>query len=42
MDTIALQAAEFFNTVAVSGSALTDKHLTLLKRLTKKVYLCFD
>lgn len=42
MDTIALQAAWFFNTVAVSGSALTDKHLTLIKRLTKKVYLCFD
>lgn len=42
MDTIALQAAWFFNTVAVSGSALTDKHLTLIKRLTKKIYLCFD
>jgi DNA primase len=42
MDTIALQAANFFNTVAVSGSALTDKHLTLIKRLTKKIYLCFD
>lgn len=42
MDTIALQAAGFYNTVAVSGSALTDKHLTLIKRLTKKIYLCFD
>ncbi len=42
MDTIALQSAWFFNTVAVSGSALTDKHLTLVKRLTKKLYLCFD
>lgn len=42
MDTIALQSAGFFNTVAVSGSALTDKHLTLIKRLTKKVFLCFD
>ncbi|MDR1945237.1 MAG: hypothetical protein LBQ59_04145 [Candidatus Peribacteria bacterium] len=21
---------------------MTDKHLTLLKRLTKKIYLCFD
>ncbi|MFK7780302.1 MAG: DNA primase [Candidatus Gracilibacteria bacterium] len=42
MDTVALQAAKFFNTVAVSGSALTDKHLTLIKRLTKKIYLCFD
>ena len=42
MDTIALQSAGFFNTVAVSWSALTDKHLTLIKRLTKKIYLCFD
>jgi len=42
MDTVALQSAGFFNTVAVSWSALTDKHLTLIKRLTKKIYLCFD
>ena len=42
MDTISLQSAGFFNTVAVSWSALTDKHLTLIKRLTHKVYLCFD
>jgi len=42
MDTISLQSAGFFNTVAVSWSALTDKHLTLIKRLTHKVFLCFD
>jgi DNA primase len=42
MDTISLQAAWFFNTVAVSGTALTEKHLWILKRLTKKIYLCFD
>ncbi|MDD3646491.1 MAG: DNA primase [Candidatus Gracilibacteria bacterium] len=42
MDTISLQSAGFFNTVAVSGSALTEKHLTILKRLTHKLYLCFD
>jgi len=42
MDTIALQANWFNNVVAVSWSALTDKHLTLIKRLTKKVFLCFD
>ena len=42
MDTISLQWAWFTNTVAVSWSALTDKHLTLIKRLTKKVFLCFD
>lgn len=42
MDTISLQANWFFNTVAVSWSALTDKHLVQLKRLTHKIYLCFD
>ena len=42
MDTISLQSAWFFNTGAVSGSALTEKHLTILKRLTSKLYLCFD
>ena len=42
MDTISLQWAWFTNTVAVSWSALTEKHLTLIKRLTKKVFLCFD
>lgn len=42
MDTISLQAAWFFNTVCVSGTALTEKHLSILKRLTHKIYLCFD
>jgi len=42
MDTISMQAAGFLNTVAVSGSALTEKHLSILKRLTHKLYLCFD
>ena len=42
MDTIAMQSKWFFNTVAVSGTALTEKHLTIIKRLTKKIYLCFD
>jgi DNA primase len=42
MDTIALQEAGFFNTVCVSGTALTEKHLSVIKRLTHKVYLCFD
>lgn len=41
-DTIALQQYGFTNSVAVSGTALTEKHLTILKRLTKKIYLCFD
>jgi DNA primase len=42
MDTISLHQYGFKNTVAVSGTALTEKHLTLLKRLTNKIYLCFD
>ncbi len=42
MDTIALHKAWFYNTVAVSGTALTDKHIIILKRLTHKIYLCFD
>ncbi|MDD3302733.1 MAG: DNA primase [Candidatus Gracilibacteria bacterium] len=42
MDTISLHQHGFKNTVAVSGTALTEKHLTILKRITKKIYLCFD
>jgi len=42
MDTIALQQAGFHNTVAVSGTAFTEKHIQIIKRLTKKIYLCFD
>ena len=42
MDVIALNRWWFMNCVAVSGTALTEKHLVLLKRLTKKVFLCFD
>lgn len=42
MDTIALHQAGFNNTVAVSWTALTEKHVPIIKRLTKKIYLCFD
>jgi len=42
MDTIALHRAWFFQSVAVSGTALTEKHITMIKRLTHKIYLCFD
>lgn len=42
MDTISLHQYGFKNTVAVSWTALTEKHLNLLKRLTNKLYLCFD
>jgi DNA primase len=37
-----MQQYNFTNTVAVSGTALTDKQLTILKRLTHRIYLCFD
>lgn len=42
MDAIALTKWWFNNVVAVSWTALTDKHISLLKRLTKKIYICFD
>jgi len=42
MDTISLQNAWFTNTVAISWTALTEKHLTIIKRLTNKIYLCLD
>jgi len=42
MDTISLHQYWFTNAVAVSGTALTDKHIKILKRLTHKIYLCFD
>lgn len=42
MDAIALHRAGFKNTVCVSGTALTEKHIQILKRLTNKFYLCFD
>lgn len=42
MDVIALHRNGYKNSVCVSGTALTEKHITILKRLTKKIYLCFD
>lgn len=42
MDTIALHRFWFLQSVAVSGTALTEKHISILKRLTHKIYLCFD
>ena len=42
MDTISMQSHWFLNTVAVSWTALTEKHITIIKRLTHKIYLCFD
>lgn len=42
MDTVSLHQAGFTNSVAISWTALTDKHIKTLKRLTHKIYLCFD
>ena len=42
MDVISMHQAWFTNTVAISGTALTEKHLKILKRLTHKIYLSFD
>lgn len=42
MDVIMLHKAGFNNTVAVLGTALTTKHLPLLKRGEISVILCFD
>lgn len=42
MDVIMLHKAGFNNVVAVLGTALTTKHLPLLKRSEISVILCFD
>ena len=42
MDTIALHQAGIKNVVCVSGTALTEKHITIIKKLVNKIYLCFD
>ncbi|MEI9966409.1 MAG: DNA primase [Candidatus Moraniibacteriota bacterium] len=42
MDVIAMHQAGIANTVAVSGTALTDEQLTLMKRYGKTVSLFFD
>lgn len=42
MDTISLHKAWINTAVAVSWTALTQKHIPIIKRLTKKIYLCFD
>lgn len=42
MDAISAHQAGFKNTVASSGTALTEEHLNLLGRLTKNLIFCFD
>ncbi|MBS4199698.1 DNA primase [Bacillus sp. FJAT-49732] len=41
-DVISADSAEVKNCVAVMGTALTEKHIQLLNRLTNSVTLCFD
>jgi DNA primase len=42
VDVIQAHQAGFTNTVATSGTALTEDHLRLLARLTKQLKFCFD
>jgi DNA primase len=42
LDCIQAHQAGFANTVASSGTALTDQQLTILGRLTKNIKFCFD
>src|SRR5207249_3549626 len=41
-DVIAVRQAGFEPVVAAMGTALTERQLTELKRLTRRLYLCFD
>jgi DNA primase len=41
-DVIALRQAGFEPVVASMGTALTERHVRELSRLTRRVYLCFD
>ncbi len=42
MDCILAHQAGFENTVATSGTAMTDDHLRLIGRMTKNLKFCFD
>ncbi|MDO8240500.1 MAG: DNA primase [Candidatus Moranbacteria bacterium] len=42
MDVIAAHQAGLKNTVAVSGTALTQEHLNIIKRYADKIDMCFD
>jgi DNA primase len=42
MDVLMSHQAGVYETVGVSGTALTAEHAKLLHRLAEKVYLCFD
>ncbi|WRK53888.1 toprim domain-containing protein [Coprobacillaceae bacterium CR2/5/TPMF4] len=42
MDVIAFYKAGIKNVLAIMGTALTNGHIQLLKRLTRTIYLCLD
>lgn len=42
MDVLMSHQAGVYETIAVSGTALTTEHAKVLRRLAEKVYLCFD
>lgn len=42
MDVIALHGAGFVNSVATLGTAITPEQARLIKRCTKKVFICYD
>lgn len=42
MDTISLHQAGVTNAVGISGTALTNEHIKILKRFAKIVYLSLD
>ncbi|NOY35694.1 MAG: DNA primase [bacterium] len=42
MDVIMAHQAGFANTVAISGTALTEEHLRIIKRLTNNLIMAFD
>lgn len=42
MDVISLHQAGITNVVGISGTALTESHIRLIRRLTDQVYLCLD
>jgi DNA primase len=42
MDVISLHQSGYEYVVGISGTALTDSHIRLIRRLTNQVYLCLD
>ena len=42
MDVIAMHRAGYDNVIALMGTALTNGHLQLLRRMTKKIVICLD